>query len=75
MNSKEAREICGPIPKHNALTIAEAKGYLSCLNGEEVKALVEAVRKIRREDFPEREQPLWDELQNALAQYREAVKK
>jgi hypothetical protein len=33
----------------------------------ELAALVNAVRKIRRSDFPDREEPLWQELQAALS--------
>lgn len=48
MNEKSAREICEGIPKHNVLTIAEAKGYLSCLVGPEINAIKNMVIELER---------------------------
>jgi hypothetical protein len=45
--------------------LLKADEIVRCVNAHD--KLVQAIRKLRRGDLPELEQPLWDELQAALA--------
>lgn len=89
MNAREARDIvkkweesegCPPDQDRN---LGYADGYLASLEGPEVKALVDALERIRHiPDIPdfdsapiEQVDAMCDEVDSALSQYREAVKK
>lgn len=78
-SAAEAREICGSIPKHNALTIAEAKGYLAGMEDSAVKELVQASEGMLKEWWALRQCTKWGvdrckKLEKALATYRDAIK-
>lgn len=87
MNAKEARELLKETggPGYDVSEIrAEAKGYLAALEGEEVKALVEALdaemthsKRFGLCNCPELRacEKLFKKSKQALSKYREAVKK
>lgn len=89
MNAKEYKEILTYRLGLSDIHIAEAKGYLAALEGEEVKALVKALKKIDNQkmcdlsdDMIERTMQLsglWASLKfiahEALTQYRKSIGK
>lgn len=87
-SAKEVRELLSKSPNPPTkpflywYQVAVAEGYLVCLEGPEVKALVEALERVRVFDSPiykgNHAHPLaaWQIVAHeALARYREAVKK
>jgi len=51
--------------RNEAVMAADRDLKVRAVNG--LAALLAACKKFRRDDLPEREQPLWDELQAAIA--------
>ena len=79
MNAKEAREILSYGECQTDSVCCRAKGYLQCLEGEEVKGLVEALEFIQEADLlplgfaMEGGKEIRDFVEEALAKFKQAV--